>query len=86
MRTKPPAKAVPPSEAVVSRIANAEGIDQEDLVPLYDTIDPDALDTLSEDSGRDQASLKIEFTHHGYDVTVTSRGAVRVEKGEEGSP
>ena len=79
-----PRQAVSPSEAVVARIANTEGVEATELTPLYDAIDPDALDALVASADRDETPLEIEFTYHGYDVTVTTEGVVHID--EDKSP
>lgn len=74
--------ARPPSQAVVERVASCEGVDHTALVPLYEVIDPDALDGLIETSAPNDPALQIEFTYHGYDVTVTSDGEVHLTSEE----
>jgi hypothetical protein len=68
----------PPSQSVVERIAEAENTDPVNLdTPLYDAIDPDALDALF--SPVDEArSLpgQVTFSYYGYTVTVDSSGDV----------
>ncbi|WP_224332643.1 HalOD1 output domain-containing protein [Haloprofundus halobius] len=77
------AEAVAPSQVVVERVAASEGVAQTELVPLYEAVDPEALDVLAE-TGRDgDSALWIEFPYHGYEVTVTSEGAVHIDKGAE---
>ena len=39
-----------PSTAIVGAVASAEGVPPRTLDPLYDTIDPDALDALVADA------------------------------------
>ncbi|WP_132058304.1 HalOD1 output domain-containing protein [Halorussus amylolyticus] len=82
-----------PSEAVVAAVASASdcrptaaGADgtARVLPPLYDAIDPDALDALfaggvrSPDRPRATAG-KVEFVYHGHRVTAHSDGSVVVE-------
>ncbi|MFB6166293.1 MAG: HalOD1 output domain-containing protein [Haloarculaceae archaeon] len=55
------------SEAVVTAVADAEGVDPTDLEPLFDVVDPDALDALF--AGGD-ASVELTFNYAGYAVTV----------------
>ncbi|AEH35730.1 HalOD1 output domain-containing protein [Halopiger xanaduensis] len=78
-----------PSVRVVEAIAAAEGVDPAALEPpLYDVLDPDALDTLTDSLCRgadqfDDAAARVEFTYRTYrveveigdevDVTVTER-------------
>ncbi|RKD94639.1 HalOD1 output domain-containing protein [Halopiger aswanensis] len=65
-----------PSVRVVEAIAAAEGVDPADLEPpLYDVLDPDALDTLADslcsNGGQfDGAASRVEFTYRTYRVEV----------------
>jgi len=61
----------PVHEAVVYAVADAEGVDPTDLDPLYDTIDPEALDALFAGGGEG----RIAFTYGGHEVEVTADGA-----------
>lgn len=66
------------SQAVVETVASAEGVDPLDLeVPLYDAVDPDALDALFQ-SGI-AVDGRVEFEYYGYDVTVTDGGRVTLD-------
>lgn len=57
--------------AVIRAVSDAEGVDPEDLEsPLYEAIDPDALDGLF--AGRANTTGRIVFRYHGYTVTVSS--------------
>ena len=76
-------EAVPPSQAVVERVVACEGVDQTELVPLYEAIEPDSLDRLVETSRRNNSALQIEFTYHEYDVTVTGDGEVHLAREED---
>lgn len=74
---------VAPSRAIIEEVAAQEGVDPVDLdVPLFETIDPEALDTLVEtaDTGYSDTTLLLEFTYYGYDVGVSSDGAVSVSR------
>lgn len=62
------------SHAVVNAVATAEERDPTTLPPLYNAIDPDALDALFADRG-DQLG-RIAFRYHGYDVAVSENGHV----------
>lgn len=69
------------STAVIDEIAAHEGVDPMDLKPpLYDVIDPDALDMLFPDPGEpsDTPTGRVVFTYCGYEVEVTSTGGVRI--------
>lgn len=56
-----------PSEAVVMAVADQTGQDATEMTPLYDVIDPDALDALfqGDKPGR------VSFDYAGCKVTVT---------------
>ena len=70
----------PISVTVVQTVAAVTGTEPEDVEPLYDVIDPNALDALfrpvSEGSSRRTAS--VSFTLHGLDVTVHASGEIVV--------
>lgn len=74
----------PLSEAVVQAVAafsdrSSVGADSDEaLDPLYDTIDPDALDALFRDAGDDSRTGAVEFAYSGCEVTVDSTGLVTV--------
>lgn len=79
---------VSPSESVIESVAAREGVDPMELdVPLYDAVDPDALDALVR-TGNDEQNrppIQVSFTYHGYDVTVSSDGLVQVSRGNSTS-
>jgi hypothetical protein len=61
------------TEAVVLAVAEATGVDPLDLDPLYDCVDPDALDALFDSGdGLDDLTGSFEFTYAGCDVTVNA--------------
>lgn len=73
------------SEAVVDAVADAKGVSTLDVhPPLYEAIDPDALDELvasmsylgSESAGH------VAFSYSGYEVVVSAGGEVSVTEAE----
>jgi hypothetical protein len=75
------------SQAVVRAVAkisdrDSAGTNPDDgadlFEPLYETIDPDALDALFRDADDEPRSGVIEFAYSGYEVTVRSAGLVTV--------
>lgn len=64
------------SERVVEAVANDSNIDVLDLPPLFDSIDPDALDGLV----RSTSDGYVSFIYAGQRITVTSRGDIRIEE------
>jgi len=78
-RTPPARGAV--TQKVVERVAEAEGVAPEELTPpLYDVVDPDALERLfrSTDTA-DRMNGKVVFPYNGYDVHVAGDGHVALE-------
>ncbi len=77
-----------PSEAVIvalrkasdrSPSLDADRPGDDMLEPLFNTIDPDALDALfSSRNGTSTRSGTVTFTHAGYEVTVSAAGDVTV--------
>jgi len=68
-----------PSVAVVEAVAREAGVRPVDLPPLYDTIDPDALDQLLPTDGPGL----VRFRYDDYDVTLSGADDVRVEACDE---
>src|SRR6056297_2017118 len=62
----------PPSRQVIAAVASQEGQPSGALSPpLYDAIDPEALDGLFRDAGVHRtSSVEISFQYLGYDVHV----------------
>lgn len=59
------------SIAVVSAVATHRGTDPTDLPPLYEWIDPDALDALFAPTRRDgDRAGRLEFTYDGHTIAV----------------
>lgn len=63
-----------PSEAVVRTVSTVSGKEPTSLAPLYDFLDPDALDALLENSDR----VTVRFEFDGYPVTVQADGRALV--------
>lgn len=76
----------PMSTAVVEEVAEREGVHPAELEnPLYDVIDPDALDTVFQAAPQD---MSVEFMYLRYRIAVHGDGhidvAVRGSDGWEG--
>jgi hypothetical protein len=61
---------------VVRAVARTTNRDQTELPLLYDSVDPEALNTLVSR----MSDGEVSFSYAGCEVTVTSDGTVRVEK------
>ncbi|WP_168215905.1 HalOD1 output domain-containing protein [Halorussus ruber] len=73
----------PLSAAVVDAVADAAGVDPAEIgTPLYEKIDPDALDNLFSDrhNGMPRGSGHVVFSLLDYEVTVYSDGHVVVRE------
>lgn len=67
------------STAVIDAVAEAVDADPTELHSrLYDSIDPDALDTLFADkyNGTPRTGGSVTFTMYGYEITVYSDGGI----------
>lgn len=64
-----------PSTAVVDVVTTAADCGPTETEPLYDVIDPDALDTIVTGSS---SPVTVDFTFDSIDVTVSSDGWVSV--------
>ncbi|MCL9813859.1 HalOD1 output domain-containing protein [Natranaeroarchaeum aerophilus] len=68
------------STAVVEALADANDVDPLELDPLYEAVDPDALDSLfsTSDGSTGIPHGTVRFTTNGYEVEVTSTGRVHL--------
>ncbi|WP_436930920.1 HalOD1 output domain-containing protein [Halosimplex halobium] len=67
-----------PVPQVVDAVAEAEGVEPATLdPPLTEVVDPDALETLIEDSTT--SALEVRFAYRGHDIVVDDSGRVRVD-------
>lgn len=69
-----------PSESVVTAIESLTDEPATELTPLYDAIEPDALDALFEHARRtDQPGRqRLTFTYAGYEIAVHGDGTLEV--------
>lgn len=64
--------------AIVEAVATESECDPEELEPLYEVVDPDALEAFFDAGSRGSGSpRRVAFTYEGYEVTVS--GADRIE-------
>jgi hypothetical protein len=66
-----------PSAAVIEAVATAEDADPSALPPLYDSVDPDALNRLF-DGPSEKRPGRLVFGYAGWDVFVGDDGVVAV--------
>lgn len=66
-----------PVYAVVSAVADAEEVDPAQLPPLYNTVDPEALNDLF--ASRSESSVAmVELQYAGYTIVVHGSGEVEI--------
>lgn len=68
---------------IISKIADREGIDPLDLeTPLYEVVDPDALENLTVDveHRQDGSFPPIEFAYCGYTVNIDRTGQISIRE------
>jgi len=68
---------LPPSTAIVEAVSTSADTPAVELPPLYEVVDPDALDALFADG---QAFGVVTFEYAGHDVTVRADGHVGVSQ------
>jgi hypothetical protein len=75
---------VSPSTAVIESVAIAADREPTAIEPLYETVDPDALDALirSGDPNLTDGDASVTFALDGYQVTVQRGGTVAVRPDE----
>lgn len=73
------------STVVIFAVAEHEGVDPTDLhPPLFEAIDPDALDSLFPAWGTERAgTARLVFSYRGHEVEVSSDGDVQVFDGPD---
>lgn len=68
------------TEAVLDAISEQAGVDVLDLsVPLYDAVDPDALDAFYR-AAEGEGSASVSFSYYGYDVEVSGDGELVLDE------
>lgn len=70
-----------PSVAVVKALANVCGEHPAELAPLYESIDPNALDQflMTPAGGQHDGDRKAAFTFQNHSVTLLSCGLIKVQ-------
>lgn len=72
------------STKVVTEVAAAKDVSPMELrPPLYEAIDPSALDALFDDRNGASCVGQVAFRYNGFDVTVESSGEVILSDSED---
>lgn len=68
-----------PTTAVIEAVAATIDQDPSTMEPLYEHINPDALDAIMTPKNPEQSSnILVEFSYNGVDVRVSNQGFVDV--------
>lgn len=78
---------VPPSQRVLRQVASLLDVDSLELPPLYESVDPDALDALfaTPDGLSSIRTGTVSFAYAGCTVFVDDGGDVTVREGGVGN-
>ena len=69
------------AETIVSKIVDLENVDQDELTPLYETVDMEAVeDVLLTPRGTPRENTSVEFSYRTYDIQVHSDGVVMIHE------
>ncbi|WP_226041435.1 HalOD1 output domain-containing protein [Natrinema sp. DC36] len=68
-----------PSIAVVNAVAAVSNMDPLNMEPLYSTVDPDALDSVTTPSETTGDDFRVVFEFHDCEVAVSSTGSLKVQ-------
>lgn len=61
---------------LIDAVSSLLEVDQMSLEPLYDTVDPEAINSLC--TADSNSSLQISFEYEGYAVTISATGRIRL--------
>ncbi|OVE83619.1 HalOD1 output domain-containing protein [Natronolimnobius baerhuensis] len=68
-----------PSLRIVDALAAVTDTDPLDLDPLYNVVDPEALDQIVNSDGDQVDHLSVQFVYDGHDVQVRGDGSIAVD-------
>jgi hypothetical protein len=68
------------SETVIRAVSEQDDVSLTDVEPLYERIDPDALDDFFDPvcDGQGSTAMSVEFDYGGYTVIVRGSGVVEL--------
>lgn len=64
--------------SVIETVAEKKGVDAQDLPVLFDAVDPDLFEAVSDEGTKLQ--YDIRFPYCGYQVTVSDNGLITVDE------
>jgi hypothetical protein len=71
-----------PSAVVVKAVAAVDDRGVGELDPLFDVVDPEALDALFEPTrrGGQRDAGTVAFPYHGYEIRVRADGTIEIDR------
>jgi hypothetical protein len=69
---------IDPTSGVVEAVAATTGKEMTALTPLYQEVDPDALNALVSKLPTGEEPIEVSFTYSGQKITVDNAGVVTV--------
>lgn len=68
-----------PSMTIINALATAMGVEPTELPPLFEIVDPDAVDSLfSNNTSSPGAEAMLSFNYRNWNVFVNADGRIRV--------
>jgi len=67
-----------PSEAIVSTIASERNVTETDLPPLYEQVDPEALDKIVTSYAGE--GIQVSFTYSGYHIHIQNSDQIEISR------
>lgn len=68
-----------PAVQIIEAIMDVEGVNYTELPPIYDCVDG-MLDELFSTPPAPEAQMEVEFSFHGYRITVEQNGNAKFVK------
>ncbi|WP_317175991.1 HalOD1 output domain-containing protein [Halomontanus rarus] len=62
---------------IITKVARYEEVNPIELPPMWDSIDPEALDLLIQSSS-DETALRLKFSYYGYNIVVGEKDELDV--------
>lgn len=68
-------------EGVVSGVASRKDVPEPELPPLYESIEPDALEKMFEHATTwGDNELEVQFSYAGYDIRIQEPKKISIEE------
>jgi hypothetical protein len=74
----------PASLAILRGVAALTGVTERNLDPFYESVDPDALNSLVSHARESDCSITVEFAFEGCTVRVRGDGTIRITERHPG--